>query len=192
MYLRKLGITNFRKIENVEFVFVPGLNVIVGPNNIGKTALVDALRCLLAGNEEPYPRINANDIHCDPNGKPETEKIEFFFVFSNLSEDDEADFLPALIKNGDGGFDAHIYVSYTLVDQATGRMRPSRYCGVNHDISLTSDILENLRGVYLKPLRDASKGLKPGYQSQLARLLRLIGAGDPKGKEEVESRKTAR
>lgn len=186
MYLRKLLISNFRKIGKVEFVFVPGLNVIVGPNNIGKTALVDALRCLLAGNEEPYPRITSDDIHRNAKGKPASDKIEFTFVFSKLSEDDEADFLPALIPNDDDGFDAHIHVSYTLIDRATGRMRPSRYCGVNSDISVNSDMLENLRGVYLQPLRDASKGLKPGYQSQLARLLRLIGAGDPKGKEAVE------
>jgi putative ATP-dependent endonuclease of OLD family len=34
--------------------------------------------------------------------------------------------------------------------------------------------MENLRGVYLPPLRDASQGLKPGRTSQLARLLQLL------------------
>lgn len=35
--------------------FQPGLNVLVGTNNFGKTAVVDALRTLLAGHDEPYP-----------------------------------------------------------------------------------------------------------------------------------------
>lgn len=186
MYLSCLSISSFRKIESVEFKFVPGLNVIVGPNNIGKTALVDALRCLLAGNEEPYPRISAEDIHQNPIGQSTSDSIQFKFVFSGLSEEDEADFLPALIPSEGGLFEAHFNVTYLLVDQASGRMRPSRYCGINNDISMTSEMLENLRGVYLPPLRDASKGLKPGYQSQLARLLRLIADGDQKGKEKVE------
>lgn len=186
MYLSCLSISNFRKIESTTFKFVSGLNVIVGPNNVGKTALVDALRCLLAGNEEPYPRISADDIHQKTVGQLSSDSIEFKFVFSGLSEEDEADFLPALIPNDRGVFEAHFTVTYTLIDEATGRMRPSRYCGVNGDISMTSEMLENLRGVYLPPLRDASKGLKPGYQSQLARLLRLIGDGDEQGKQEVE------
>ena len=38
--------------------------------------------------------------------------------------------------------------------------------------------MENLRGVYLPPLRDASQGLKPGRTSQLARLLQLLAEED--------------
>jgi putative ATP-dependent endonuclease of OLD family len=41
--------------------------------------------------------------------------------------------------------------------------------------------------VYLQPLRDASKGLKPGRNSQLARLMRLLGEDDKDGKENVET-----
>lgn len=56
MYLAQLKISNFRKLQNVELSFQPGLNVLVGSNNVGKTAVVDALRVLLAGHDEPYPR----------------------------------------------------------------------------------------------------------------------------------------
>ena len=40
-------------------------------------------------------------------------------------------------------------------------------------MGLTADMMENLRGVYLPPLRDASQGLKPSRTSQLARLLQV-------------------
>ena len=57
MYLAKLRILNFRKLKDVELGFRPGLNVLVGSNNVGKTAVVDALRALLAGHDDPYPRL---------------------------------------------------------------------------------------------------------------------------------------
>lgn len=57
MYLAQLKISNFRKLAEADLQFQPGLNVIVGANNVGKTAVVDALRALLAGHDEPYVAI---------------------------------------------------------------------------------------------------------------------------------------
>lgn len=187
MYLEKLTVSNFRKLNSTEFKFTTGLNVIVGANNIGKTALVDALRSLLAGHEEPFPCFTADDIHRLKDGTYPAHEILFQFVFAGLSIADEADFLPALVPTPTGGFEVHITVSYTPVDATSGRMRPKRWCGENEEISLNSDMLENLRGVYLRPLRDASQGLKPGRNSQLARLLRLLGEGDKPGRDEIEA-----
>ncbi|MBK0329557.1 AAA family ATPase [Rhodobacteraceae bacterium F11138] len=56
MYLASLTISNFRRIKSATIEFEPGLNIIVGPNNIGKTAVVDALRSLLAGTDDPQGR----------------------------------------------------------------------------------------------------------------------------------------
>lgn len=186
LYLEKLTVSNFRKFKAAEFKFTTGLNIIIGSNNIGKTALIDALRSLLAGHEEPYPRFTTDDIHRPKNGTQPSNQILFQFVFAGLSISDEADFLPALVPTDSGDFKAHITVSYTPVDTTSGRMRPKRWCGEYEEISLSSDMLENLRGVYLQPLRDASKGLKPGRNSQLARLLRLLGDDDIPGRETIE------
>ena len=186
MYLEKITILNFRKLKNVEFKFTSGLNIIVGANNVGKTALVDALRSLLAGHEEPYPRITFDDVHRPQDGSDPSGDITFQFIFAGLSFDDEADFLPALIPSDDGNFKAIITVSYSPIG-VTGRMKPKRWCGEFDEISLNSDMLENLRGVYLQPLRDASQGLKPGRNSKLAKLLRLLGEDDEIGKNEIES-----
>jgi DNA repair ATPase RecN len=43
-FLKKLVVENFQSHENSEVVFAPGLNVIVGPSDYGKSALVRALR----------------------------------------------------------------------------------------------------------------------------------------------------
>jgi putative ATP-dependent endonuclease of the OLD family len=69
MYLAELAIKNFRRLSDVTLRFVPGLNVLVGPNNVGKTAVVDALRALLAGTDDPYPRFDTDDIHLPKGGR---------------------------------------------------------------------------------------------------------------------------
>lgn len=176
MYLAKLVIKNFRKLAHAELTFQPGLNVLVGGNNVGKTAVVDALRALLAGHDEPYPRVGEEDVHRPLGGAPAGD-IVFEYVFSGLDLDDEADFLAALVPDGKGKLEAHITIRYSEPDKG-GRLRAKRWCGEHEDIGLTADMMENLRGVYLPPLRDASQGLKPGRTSQLARLLQLLATDE--------------
>lgn len=172
MYLAELTVKNFRKLRDAKLKFQPGLNVLVGPNNVGKSAVVDALRTLLAGHDEPYPRLDVSDRHRPTEGEP-TGDIDFHFVFRDLSLEDEADFLAALKPCGEKTMEVHIHVRYTDVDQ-TGRFRVKRWCGDHQEVALTSDMMENLRGVYLQPLRDAAQGLRPSRNSQLARLLHLL------------------
>ncbi|UXH80672.1 ATP-dependent nuclease [Roseateles amylovorans] len=176
MYLAKLVIKNFRKLAHAELSFQAGLNVLVGGNNVGKTAVVDALRALLAGHDEPYPRLGEEDVHRPKSGTPFGD-IVFEYVFSGLDADDEADFLAALVPDPAGNLDAHIKIRYSDPDKG-GRLRAKRWCGEHEDVGLTADMMENLRGVYLPPLRDASQGLKPGRTSQLARLLQLLAEED--------------
>lgn len=181
MYLAKLTIKNFRRLGDVTLEFVPALNVLVGPNNVGKTAVVDALRALLAGADDPYPRFDTDDIHIPKGGKPSGE-ITFEYVFRELSSEDEADFLHALKTDSTGKIEARLGVTYGNPDKA-GRLQARKWCGDHQDVSMTSGMLENLRSVYLPPLRDAAQGLKPGRTSQLSRLLHLLS--DDIGKEGI-------
>ena len=182
MHLAELNISNFRKISYAKLQFQAGLNVLVGANNVGKTAVVDALRALLAGHEEPYPRFSLEDRHHPRVSEPEGD-IDFHYVFRGLERDDEADFLAALKPGADGHqMEAHIHVHYSDADK-TGRFRVKRWCGDHEDVPLSSDMMENLRGVYLQPLRDASQSLRPSRNSQLSRLLHLLT--DEAGREEI-------
>lgn len=183
MYLAQLNIKNFRKLQNVELHFQAGLNVLVGANNVGKTAVVDALRALLAGHDDPYPRFGIEDVHHPKGGTPAGD-ITFQYIFRGLNADDEADFLAALKPEAAGALEAHISVRYADADKG-GRLRVKRWCGDHEDVGLTSDMMENLRGVYLQPLRDASQSLKPSRTSQLARLLQLLA--DEPGREGINA-----
>jgi putative ATP-dependent endonuclease of OLD family len=181
MYLAELSIKNFRRLSDANLSFSSGLNVLIGPNNIGKTAVVDALRALLAGADDPYPRFDKDDIHIPKVGMPATE-IRFEYVFRDLSLNDEADFLHALRETSDGSIEAVLGVSYGEMDK-TGRLRPRKWCGEHEDVSMTAGMLENLRSVYLQPLRDAEQGLRPSRTSQLSRLLQLLS--DDAGKTSI-------
>lgn len=181
MHLAQLTISNFRKLQKAELRFQPGLNVLVGANNVGKTAVIDALRALLAGHDEPYPRLDINDVYRPHGGTPGGD-ITFQYIFRGLDEDDEADFLPALKIDAAGKAEAHITIRYAEADKI-GRLRAKRWCGDHEDVGLTADMMENLRGVYLPPLRDASQSLKPSRTSQLARLFQLLS--DDAGRNQI-------
>lgn len=49
MYLTDVGIRNFRGIENVEFSFKPGINLLLGDNGVGKTSILEAIATSLSG-----------------------------------------------------------------------------------------------------------------------------------------------
>jgi putative ATP-dependent endonuclease of OLD family len=151
----------------------------VGPNNVGKTAVVDALRALLSTTEEGALRISESDLHVPraPGAAPATQ-ITFHYVFGGLTVEEEADFLtalkPALGPTGSAvEYEAHINVRYNTPD-AGGRMRPKRWCGDHEENVLSSDMLEDLRAVYLPPLRDSASGLRPSRSSQIARLIHRL------------------
>jgi AAA15 family ATPase/GTPase len=49
---KNCGVVSACEARALVAVCAPGLNVLVGPNNVGKTAVVDALRALLAGMDD--------------------------------------------------------------------------------------------------------------------------------------------
>ena len=44
MHITRARIQNFRGLEDIEFQPKPGVNVVVGPNAVGKTSVLEALR----------------------------------------------------------------------------------------------------------------------------------------------------
>ena len=169
MFLAELKIKNFRKIENLTIKFKKGLNIIIGPNNIGKTAVVDALRALLTWQEETFPRFNPDDIHAGSH----TTEFSFQYLFTDLSPEEEAEFLPALVPQMNGSFDAVFTIRYYLND--TGEyLKAKRWCGKFEDNAISVEMFENLYAIYLQPLRDVIQGLKPNRLSKQARLLNHI------------------
>ena len=83
MYLEKIIIKNFRGIEDISLTFNKGLNILIGENNSGKTALIDALRvCLSYGNQSREIYISQSDFHINKNAiRDDKIDIEFHLYF---------------------------------------------------------------------------------------------------------------
>lgn len=101
MYLASLTIEGFRRLEKLELRFREGLNVLVGPNNAGKTAVVDALRVLLSTGDEGALRVTDYDLHVAASGE-KAAQTTFKYIFRDLNEEEEADFLTALKPEPNG------------------------------------------------------------------------------------------
>lgn len=175
MYLSSLSVEGFRGLKKLEVRFRNGLNVLVGPNNAGKTAIVDALRVLLSTGDDGALRMTDYDVNTV--GAIKATQVDFRYVFRGLSPEEEADFLMALKpwvdEEGESRFEAHIAVRYSNPDVG-GRMRVKRWCGDHEDNPVTLEMLEDLRAIYLPPLRDPAQGLKPSRGSQLSRLVQRL------------------
>lgn len=177
MYLYELRIQGFRRFNDLMLQFKEGLNVIIGPNNGGKTAVVDALRVLLSASDEGSLRLTELDLH-QPKGGTRSTEARFTFVFRGLSTQEEADFITALKPFIDTdpkktSYEARFTVQYTQAEPGS-RLKLKRWVGDHEENGLTTDMLEELRAVYLQPLRDPASGLKPGRFSQLSKLLHRL------------------
>lgn len=177
MYLSKLRISGFRKLGDCELEFRQGLNILVGPNNIGKTTIIDALRALLA-TEDGILRLTEDDLHVSPDGSAKAGIISFRYTFRGLSHQDEADFYHALsplpVEDGKPQqYEVILNISYTP-SQFGGRLRARRWCSDNEEMPISNEMLENLRAIYLQPLRDPEQGLRPGRSSQLSKLIHIL------------------
>jgi len=46
MFFEKIRAKNFRPFSDIEIEFIPGINLLIGPNGIGKTSIIEAIYCL--------------------------------------------------------------------------------------------------------------------------------------------------
>ena len=70
MYVASIQVQNFRCFEDIEVEFNPGVNVIIGENNAGKTTLLRAMG--LVFDREHRPRITKYDFYqgVKPSSEP--------------------------------------------------------------------------------------------------------------------------
>ena len=63
MYISELRISNFRCFDGTEHIirFNKGLSVLVGENDSGKTAIIDAIRIALGTTDQSWYRIDSTD-----------------------------------------------------------------------------------------------------------------------------------
>jgi len=194
MYLSKLTIENFRcfgeAASRFELLLRPGLTALVGENEAGKTAVIDALRFALGTTDQEWYRLEDSDFREGVTSR----EIRITCKFEGLSEPDQKAFVEFLTYGKDAKEGPSLYVNWAAKDSGdTPSKRPHRqvevHSGRNGDgPTISSEARGLLRATYLRPLRDAEQALSAGRGSRLSQVLHhtdQIKTGgrpyDPKG-----------
>ncbi|MDP3433048.1 MAG: AAA family ATPase [Bacteroidota bacterium] len=170
MYLEKFTIKNFRGIENLTLNFNKGLNVLIGENNAGKSAIIDALRvCLSYGNQRREIYVSLSDFHIDKATiSEELNDIEFHLHFHIELAAEVGWFNDLLSVAEDGTQDLQLHFRYYLDEN--DRVKYKVWGGTNEGQAIAPEVLFLIYHVYLDALRDAEQYLRPIRGNRLGQL----------------------
>ena len=174
MFLSQLKIWNFRKYGTKEngdagiiVSFNDRLNLIVGENDSGKTAIIDAIKLVLGTQSYDSVRIEENDFYRSKGGsRADSLKIEC--TFEDLSDLEAGRFLEWIYIDDEGKAKLEVRLVARIKDNKV----TMRKTGGKEGVDINFEASENLRVTYLKPLRDAEHELNPGYRSRFAQVLK--------------------
>lgn len=176
MYLSTLRLWNFRKYcamadgkPGLEIHFQEGVNVLIGENDSGKTAIVDAIRYVLRTQSGEFIQFEDKDFYQEPDGSRKDEfKIEC--VFDGINEQDAGLFWEWLSWNEDKT--KYLLKVWLYVKRKDNIIMPTFSAGIEGQAErMDSEARELLKVVYFKPLRDALTDMTHGYKSRLSQIL---------------------
>ncbi|MFD6095540.1 ATP-dependent endonuclease [Nocardiopsis flavescens] len=172
MYLETLYIKGFRSLAEATITFQPGVTVLVGENNAGKSNVMDAIRHLtspLDGRRDLH--LRREDLHrdgCPEEGHRDTcrRAIEITGRFTSRNLDELAIYNQAM--NSD-----HTSIGYRLTytppafsgQRGTVSWRSGETETADHDPEPAAR--ERIRHLYLPPLRDAQRELASSTSSRI-------------------------
>jgi putative ATP-dependent endonuclease of OLD family len=179
MYLTRIRAHNFRAFGDgttapvLDWELNPGLNILVGENDAGKTGIIDAIRQVLLTTSYENIRLYEQDFHVHGATRAQTLFIEA--TMAGLSKEQEGAVLEWLTLESDGSCSLVVHLQARFYPtQATKRARVDTVVRAGKDGSgpeLGHAVRELIRATYLRPLRDAEAELRPGRQSRLSQIL---------------------
>jgi putative ATP-dependent endonuclease of OLD family len=161
MFLKTIGLRNFRSFDSGEVELQKDLTVFVGENNGGKSNAIDAIRLVT------QPLGGRREIYCEPTDvrfQSPTKGFELEAIFSDLSVGQQGRLISA---STDATLsEARFGIRYTggLGD------RPSLWAGKPGNLP-EPGCHDMVRHVYLQPLRDAKRALASGNPTRIMALL---------------------
>jgi len=183
MYISKVIVKNFRTFgENgVEVVFNKGVNAIVGENNSGKSALIDAIRiaftAVVYGQKDIYFKMS--DFHVTAQGhRAKSAQIDIYLedVPKNLIEIWNPE------ESTTGEFHFRFYADTTPA--GVEKVKHKSWGGKAEGNPISADTFDSVNLAFLGALRDVESEMKPSRNSKLASLLTNI-ARDNSEKEKL-------
>ena len=177
MYLSTLKLWNFRKYcegpngePGLMVHFHEGVNVLIGENDSGKTAIVDAIRYVLKTQSGEYIQFDEKDFYQNIVDGTRKDEFKIECVFDGLNEQDSGLFWEWLSWNEDKT--RYLLKVWLYVKRKDNVIMPTFSAGIEGQADrMDAEARELLKVVYLKPLRDALTDMTHGYKSRLAQIL---------------------
>lgn len=174
MYISELKLWNFRKYGGEDFdltkphlvvPFKKGMNVLIGENDSGKTAIIDAIKYVLKTNAYESIRVQQDDFYNDK------DHLRIELLIDDVTDSEASNFTEIMSPREDGGM-ASLKLVLDVV-RKDGHIQAYEVKGGNDadGHSLTPLMKDNLRITYLKPLRDAENELTAKKNSRLSQIL---------------------
>lgn len=165
MYLTNIKIKNFRKIkDDFNLDLNEGLNVLIGENNLGKTAVVEAISaCLSVGDISKAVRIVKDDFN------DQSQPIEITLTFSSLSTEQQASFLQGLQLEQNALTNAKLVLKFEF-SWRDDRPLLKIYSGeTQNQVKLQGDdFFSYLTCTYLQALRDVNHEFRVGRSNRIS------------------------
>lgn len=199
MYLFNIKLWNFRKFgadsdidlkrPNLDLNLNNGINVLIGENDSGKTAIIDAIKLVLKTHSYEWLKIIHEDFYKD------STRLRIELTFKDLQDEEAKNFTEWLgweeIETVTETVTEKLQVPFLRLIYDVSRNLDDYYifpadvrAGVDDTgYEITAEAREYLKVTYLKPLRDAQVELIPRKNSRLSQILQ--GHEAFKGKEDT-------
>jgi len=167
---------NFRKYGSIEDFNInkpnlnvslkKGLNLLIGENDAGKTAIIDALKLVLKTSSYEWVQLTHDDFY------ENSERIRIELRFREFKPEEAKNFTEFLSWERYNDKDESILIVIYDVSRRDGRIIPSDLKAGSDGIgkAMPAEMRDYLKVTYLKPLRDAKTELTPKKNSRLSQI----------------------
>lgn len=171
MYLSNLKTEGFRCFgKEFSVQFTSGLNVIVGENGAGKTAIISAIRQIFNDSESGIYSVTSDDFFCSfATEATASSSFTICTEFDGLDVGEKVAFLPWV-----GSCSTALLNLQAENKEIRGRFKKVIWGGKSKSSQFDPELLDLVQCIYLPPLRDAESKLSNGRQSRLSKLLKAL------------------
>ena len=177
MIVSELKLYNFRRFKSMDgtpglhITFHKGLNALIGENDSGKTAVIDALKLVLLTQSNEYIRPADEDFYQKADGESLSEfKIDC--TLTGFTPNEAKNFIEYLSFKKDGErLRYYLQLHYRAWKEGHRIFQELRVGDEDGSISIEGKARDLLRAVYLKPLRDAEREMSSGRSSRISQIL---------------------
>ncbi|MFA4867870.1 MAG: AAA family ATPase [Pedobacter sp.] len=160
MYLSTINIRNFKGVESLTVNFDSKLNIIIGENGCGKTAVIDAIRLMYnLGNPKKDIYIGSEDFFYNTGTNTQSTRIELQYIFKDLSTSEKGALYEYLVLDPMNLIED--YAQITLIYEHREKTYPrfSYFTGATAEQRADVGTFDIFQHYYLGALRDSTNDL---------------------------------